>query len=287
MGALLKGMTQISTIDASPKPYYDPSRGEDWIPKNYDEKEYGRVTLRYALARSINTAAVNLLDKIGFEIVLDVGKKVGLDNLKPYYSLALGTVEVTLLELTSAYQVFANLGTKCKPFFIKKIVSADGKILEENKPQCKEVLPKPETRVLVDMLRAAVLEGTGIRARSMKSIVAGKTGTTDDYHDAWFIGFSPHIVTGVWVGYDVKKSLGKHMAGSRVALPIWIDYMKVITEMYPEEDFELPPENIIVKINPKDLVIADETCEGVDMVFVKGTEPHITCSDINAILSLR
>lgn len=287
MGAILKGMTQISIIDASPKPYYDPSKGEDWIPKNYEEKEYGRVTLRYALARSINTAAVNLLDKIGFEIVLDVGKKVGLDNLKPYYSLALGTVEVTPLELTSAYQVFANLGTKCKPFFIKKIVSTDGKVLEENKPRCKEVLPKPETRVLVDMLRAVVLEGTGIRARSMKSIVAGKTGTTDDYQDAWFVGFSPHIVTGVWVGYDVKKSLGEHMSGSRVALPIWIDYMRVITEMYPEEDFDLPPENIIVKINPKDLVIADETCEGVDMVFVKGTEPHITCSDINAILSSR
>jgi len=287
MAALLRGMTQISTIDASSRSYYDPSKGEDWTPKNYDEKEYGNVTLRYALAHSINTAAVNLLDKIGFELVLEVGKKVGLDNLKPYYSLALGTVEVTPLQLTSAYQVFANLGTRCKPFFIKKIVDENGEVLEENHPECEEVLPKPETRVLVDMLRAVVLEGTARRAHTLDRIVAGKTGTTDDFQDAWFVGFSPYIVTGVWVGYDVKKSMGKHMAGSRVALPIWIDYMKVVTKMYPNDDFELPPEDIIVKINPKDLVLADETCEGIPMVFVKGTEPHITCSDLNAILGLK
>ena len=287
MGALLKGMTQISIIDASSKEYYDPSKGEYWTPKNYDRKTYGRLTLRYALAHSINTAAVNLLDKIGFGIVLDVGKKVGLDNLKPYYSLALGTVEVTPLKLTSAYQVFANIGVKCKPFFIKKIVAPDGKVLEENKPKCEEVLPAPETRVLVDMLRAVVLEGTAVRARSMNRIVAGKTGTTNDYQDAWFVGFSPDLVTGVWVGYDVKKSLGKGMAGSRAALPIWIDYMKFALQYYPNRDFPLPPEDIIVPINLEELVKADETCEGVNMVFVKGTEPHITCSDLNVIIGLK
>jgi len=287
LGALLKGKTQISIIDASPKPYYDPSRGKDWTPKNYDDKEYKNVTLRFALAHSINTASVNLLDEIGFKIVLDVGRKVGIDNLKPYYSLALGTIEVTPLKLTAAYQVFANLGVRCKPFFIKRIEDRNGNILEENKPECKEVLPAPETRVLVDMLRAVVLEGTARRAKVLRKVVAGKTGTTDDYQDAWFVGFSPHIVTGVWVGYDVKKSLGEHMSGARVALPIWIDYMRFITELYPDEDFKLPPENIIVKINPKDLVLADETCEGVDMAFVKGTEPHITCSDLRSIIGLR
>ena len=287
MGALLKGMTQISIIDASPKEYYDPSKGEYWTPKNYDRKIYGKLTLRYALAHSINTAAVNLLDRIGFGIVLDVGKKVGLENLKPYYSLALGTVEVTPLELTSAYQVFANIGVKCEPFFIKKIVTPDRKVLEDNKPDCKEVLPPPETRVLVDMLRAVVLEGTAVRARNMNRIIAGKTGTTNDYQDAWFVGFSPDLVTGVWVGYDVKKSLGKGMAGSRAALPIWIDYMKFALKYYPNRDFPLPPEDIIVPINIQELVRADETCEGVNMVFVKGTEPRITCSDLDVIIGLK
>ncbi|NPA32491.1 MAG: PBP1A family penicillin-binding protein [Aquificae bacterium] len=287
LGALLSGMTQISIVDASPRAYYDPSRGKDWIPKNYDRRTYGKLTLRYALARSINTAAVNLLDEVGFKIVLTVGKKVGLDNLKPYYSLALGTVEVTPLQLTSAYQVFANLGKRCEPFFVKKILDEKGNVLEENEPRCEEVLPAPEVRVLVDMLRAVVLEGTAVRARKINRVVAGKTGTTDDYQDAWFVGFSPDIVTGVWVGYDVKKSMGRRMSGSRVALPIWIDYMKVITQYYPKKDFPLPPENIVVRINTRDLVVADETCSGVNMVFVKGTEPSITCSDLQLILGLR
>ncbi|NPB08663.1 MAG: peptidase, partial [Aquificae bacterium] len=228
-----------------------------------------------------------LLDRIGFQIVLEVGKKVGLENLKPYYSLALGTVEVTPYQLTSAYQVFANLGVRCEPFFIKRIETPEGEVLEENSPKCEEVLPAPETRVLVDMLRAVVLEGTGRRAQVINRVVAGKTGTTDDYQDAWFVGFSPYIVTGVWVGYDVKKSLGDRMAGSRVALPIWIDFMKFATQLYPNEDFELPPENTVVEINPQDLVLADETCPGVEMVFVKGTEPRIYCSDLEALISGR
>jgi len=287
MGALLTGMTQISIIDASPKAYYDPSQGKEWVPKNYDRRTYGKLTLRYALAHSINTAAVNLLDRVGFEIVLEVGKKLGLKGLKPYYSLALGTVEVTPLQLTAAYQTFANLGVKCEPFFVKRIETPEGRILEENKPKCREVLPAPETRVLVDMLRAVVLEGTAVRARKLGRVVAGKTGTTDDYQDAWFVGFSPHLVTGVWVGYDVKKSLGRGMAGSRAALPVWIAYMKQALKLYPNEDFPLPPENTVVKINVRDLVLADESCPGVNMVFVKGTEPRISCSDLESLLTVK
>ena len=152
---------------------------------------------------------------------------------------------------------------------------------------CEEVLPPAETRVLVDMLRAVVLEGTAVRARNINRIVAGKTGTTNDYQDAWFVGFSPDLITGVWVGYDVKKSLGRGMTGSRAALPIWIDYMKFALKYYPNRNFPLPPEDIVVPINLEELVKADETCSGVNMVFVKGTEPHITCSDINAIFSIR
>ncbi len=283
LSALLKGETQISSIDASSREYYDPSTRKNWSPKNYDRLEYNVVTLRQALAKSINTATVNLLDKLGFEIVLEVGEKVGLKGLKPYYSLALGTVEVTPLDLTASYQVFANLGVRCKPFLIRKIVDDLGEPIEENKPQCEEVLPAPETRVLVDMLRAVVLEGTAMRARSIPRVVAGKTGTTDEYMDAWFIGFSPFIVTGVWVGYDNKYSLGRHMSGARAALPIWIDFMSVATSKYPDEDFPLPEGTKVVPINTQDYVRADETCPGIDMVFVEGTEPKLTCSDLRYI----
>ncbi len=286
MAALLKGETQISSIDARPRTFYDPTTGQEWTPKNYDDKEYSVVTLRKALAKSINTATVNLLDKLGFEVVLHVGDKVGLSDLKPYYSLALGTVEVTPLELTSAYQVFANLGIRCEPYLIRKIVDQKGNVLEENSPRCERVLPPQETRVLVDMLRAVILEGTGRSAKSMQRIVAGKTGTTDEYMDAWFIGFSPYISAGVWVGYDIKKSLGDRMSGARVALPIWKDFMSVAAAKYPDDDFPLPEGTVVVPINPKDYVIADETCDGVDMVFVEGTQPKLTCSDLKGIFGL-
>ena len=284
LSALIKGETQISSIDARPRTFYDPATGLEWTPKNYNDKEYSVVTLREALAKSINTATVNLLDKLGFDIVLSVGDRVGLKDLKPYYSLALGTVEVTPLELTSAYQVFANLGVKCEPFLVRKIVDASGNILEENSPRCEEVLPPQETRVLVDMLRAVILEGTGKLARNIPRVIAGKTGTTDEYMDAWFIGFSPYICTGVWVGYDIKVSLGHGMSGARAALPIWKDFMAVAGSKYPNEEFPMPEGTIEVPINPKDYVIADETCPGINMVFVEGTEPKLTCSDLEKII---
>jgi penicillin-binding protein 1A len=173
--------------------------------------------------------------------------------------MALGSIETTPLQLTSAYQAFANLGVWCKPNFIVKIVSLDGRVLEENSPQCEQVLPPQETRVLVDMLRAVVLEGTGASASSIDRFVAGKTGTTNDYMDAWFVGFTPQIVAGVWVGFDLKRSMGKGMAGARVALPVWIDFMSLATYMFPKEDFPVPEGVIFVN------------CPTL-MAFVAGTE---------------
>lgn len=283
MAALLKGETQVSSIDARPRTFYDPATGVEWTPKNYDDEEYTVVTLREALAKSINTATVNLLDKLGFDVVLRVGDMVGLSDLKPYYSLALGTVEVTPLQLTAAYQVFANMGTRCEPFLIRRILTSDGKVIEENSPRCENVLPPQETRVLVDMLRAAILEGTGRRARDLPRIVAGKTGTTDGYMDAWFVGFSPYIVTGVWVGYDLKVSLGEGMSGARAALPVWKDFMSVAAAKYPNDDFPMPEGTVVVPINRDDYVVADGTCPGVEMVFVEGTQPRLTCSDLRII----
>ena len=135
------------------------------------------------------------------------------------------------------------------------------------------------------MLRAVILEGTGRSARYLPRIVAGKTGTTDEYMDAWFIGFSPYISAGVWVGYDTKVSLGDRMSGARAALPIWKDFMAVAASKYPIDDFPLPDGTVVVPINPKDYVIADETCSGINMVFVEGTQPKLTCSDLRNIIS--
>jgi len=258
LSALMKGYTQAHIIDTTPRSFYDPSTGKDWTPKNYEWVEYGPVSLRTALAKSINTATVNLLADIGFDLPLQVGRSLELE-LKPYYSMALGSIETTPLQLTSAYQAFANLGVRCKPYFVVKIVSLDGKVLEENSPKCEQVLPPQETRVLVDMLRAVVLEGTGASASSIDRFVAGKTGTTNDYMDAWFVGFTPQIVAGVWVGFDLKRSMGKGMAGARVALPVWIDFMSLAAYMFPKEDFPVPEGVIFVN------------CP-TPMAFVAGTE---------------
>ncbi|SNZ13547.1 penicillin-binding protein 1A [Hydrogenobacter hydrogenophilus] len=257
LAALMKGYTQVSTIDATPKSFYDPSTGKEWTPKNYEGQEYGTVTLRTALAKSINTATVNLLSEIGFDMPIQVGRDLGIE-LKPYYSMALGSIEVTPLELTSAYQAFANLGKKCQPYFIEKIVSPDGKVIESHQPKCEQVLPPQEVRVLVDMLRAVVLEGTAVSASSFGRIIAGKTGTTNDYMDAWFVGFSPYIVTGVWVGYDMKRSMGRGMAGAKVALPIWLDFMSVAAFMYPNEDFPVP-EGVVLVNCPTPMYFVDGT----------------------------
>ncbi len=258
LSALMKGYTQAHIIDTAPRSFYDPSTGKDWTPRNYEGVEYGYVSLRTALAKSINTAAVNLLADIGFDLPLQVGRSLGLE-LKPYYSMALGSIETTPLQLTSAYQSFANLGVWCKPYFIVKIVSLDGRVLEENNPQCEQVLPPQETMVLVDMLRAVVLEGTGASASFIDRFVAGKTGTTNDYMDAWFVGFTPEIVAGVWVGFDLKRTMGKGMAGARVALPVWIDFMSLAAYMFPKENFPVPEGVIFVN------------CP-TPMAFVAGTE---------------
>ncbi len=258
LAALMKGYTQASLIDATPRSFYDPSTGKEWTPDNYEGAEYGQITLRTALAKSVNTATVNLLADIGFDLPIEVGRLLGIE-LKPYYSMALGSIEVTPLQLTSAFQAFANIGVRCEPYFIRKIVAPDGSVIEENSPKCEQVLPPQETRILVDMLRAVVLEGTAVSASSLQRIVAGKTGTTNDYMDAWFVGFSPNIVAGVWVGFDTKRSMGKGMAGARVALPIWIDYMSVAGYMYPNNDFPIP-QGVVVVDCPK------------PMLFVEGTE---------------
>ena len=257
LAALIKGYTQVSPIDATPKSFYDPSTGKNWTPSNYEGQEFDTITLRQALAKSVNTATVNLLAEIGFDLPIDLAKSVGIE-LMPYYSMALGSIEVTPMELTSAFQAFANMGNYCKPYFIEKIVAPDGTLLERNEPLCEQVFPPQETRVLVDMLRAVVLEGTAVSASGIGRIVAGKTGTTNDYADAWFVGFSRYIVAGVWVGFDTRRSMGIGMAGARVALPIWIDFMSLASYLYPNEDFPLVEGTVVVSC-PQPMVFVDGT----------------------------
>jgi penicillin-binding protein 1A len=199
-----------------------------YTPHNYDEKFEGTITLRRALAHSRNIPALKVADRLGIKVVIDYAHRFGItSNIPAYLPVALGAAEVTLFEQTSAFSVFPNDGVRVMPRYITKVADYEGSVLEEDFPDVKDVISARTARIMTFMLREVVLHGTGIAAAGMKYPLAGKTGTTNDFTDAWFVGFSPSMTTGVWIGYDEKKSLGAKESGARAALPIWMDFMKV------------------------------------------------------------
>ncbi|MGC9080453.1 penicillin-binding protein 1A [Sulfurihydrogenibium sp.] len=278
MAALLNGYTQISYLEDKPIGFWDYSQNKEWVPKNYDGNYYGTVTLRKALAKSLNAATVYLLTQIDFDPVFSVASKVGIKQKLPrYYSLALGSVEITPIELANAFATFGNYGTRCEPFFIRKVVDKEGNILYQQEPRCEEVLPKPESAVMVDLLRAVVLEGTAVKASSMSVPVAGKTGTTNDYADAWFAGFDPDLTTVVWVGYDKRKPIGKGMAGAEAALPLWMDIMNYANRSGVYKEFPKVEGTVYIPIDPITNKVANNNCPGQYILFVEGTYPTVDC----------
>ena len=235
--ALSQGATPFDTVVDEPVTY--TSGGQDYSPHNYDEKFEGRITLRRALADSRNIPAVRLLDKVGIENTVALARKFGISSpLPPYLPLALGAADLTLIEHTSAFTVFPDDGIHIDPHFIKRATSYDGAVLEETRPQVTDVISPGVARTMVSMLEDVVQFGTGVRAKELGRPSAGKTGTTNDFTDAWYTGFTPQITTGVWVGNDDKRvSLGKKETGARAALPIWLEYMQQAMQGMPVEDF--------------------------------------------------
>jgi len=215
-----------------------------YTPHNYDEKFEGAITLRHALAESRNIPAVKLAQNLGIKTVIDYARRFGIsERIPPYLPVALGAVELTLLEHTSAFSTFPNDGVRAIPHYIVKVTDYDGRILEQNYSTVQDVVSPRTARTMTSMLRAVVLHGTGVAAARLKYPVAGKTGTTNDFTDAWFVGFSPSITCGVWVGFDEKKTLGNKETGAVAALPIWIDFMATALPRQGHRDFFPPPEN--------------------------------------------
>ena len=242
--AIDRGATPDDTILDAPVTFPMPS-GPPYEPHNYDEKFEGTITLRRALAQSRNIPALKLADSIGIKTVIDYAHRFGItSNIPPYLPVALGAVEVTPLEQTSAYSVFPSDGVHITPRYITKVTDYEGRTLEENFPDVKDVINARTARTMTAMLREVVLHGTAMAASSMKYPLAGKTGTTNNFTDAWFVGFSPSITCGVWIGYDEKKFLGAKETGSRAALPIWMDFMKTALAGKDPGDFQAPPEGV-------------------------------------------
>ena len=235
--ALEKGMSPFDTVLDEPITYI--SGGKEWVPHDYDNRFEGRISLRRALADSLNVPAVRILDQVGIENVIDNARLFGISSpLPPYLPLALGAADLTLLEHTSAFTVFPDDGIHIQPHMIRRVTSYDGAILEEARPKVTDVVPPDVARTMVAMLEDVVHFGTGVRAQALGRPSAGKTGTTNDFTDAWYIGFTPQITAGVWVGFDdPKESLGPKETGARAALPIWLEFMQQASKGMPVETF--------------------------------------------------
>ena len=240
------------------------------------------MTLRYALQQSINIPAVKLLRKVGTSLVASYARRMGIKSpIGQNLSLALGTSEVTLLELTSAYGVFANRGIRNDPEFIVKVEDKNGTVLEKESPRPIEVLSEQTAAVMTSMLESVINHGTGYpaRARGFNYPAAGKTGTMDEYMDAWFVGFTPHLVAGAWVGYDEKKPIGRAMTGARAALPIWADFMIGATRGQPPEDFAIPAGSVSRLVCPETGMLATDRCPNpAGELFSEGSEPTEYCN---------
>ena len=212
-----------------------------YTPSNYDKKFWGNISLRTAIANSRNIPALKIAQEVGIETVIEYARKFGVtSNLPAVLPLALGSAEVTLFEQTAAFTTFPNDGVRVTPHYIRKVTDYDGHIREENFPEVKDVVGVKTARIMTSLLQGVVQQGTATAALKLKHPLGGKSGTTNDFTDAWFIGFSPSVTCGVWVGYDEKKTLGPKETGSQAALPIWINFMRTALQGRDNENF-VPP----------------------------------------------
>ncbi len=214
-----------------------------YSPHNYDEKFEGIITLRRALAQSRNIPALKLASKVGIRMVIEYAGRFGITaRLPPFLPVALGSGEITLMEQTSAYSVFPNDGVRVTPRYITKVTDYEGRVLEEDYPEVKDVINTRTARIMTAMLHEVVLHGTAVAAAKMPFPIGGKTGTTNNFTDAWFVGFSPTMTCGVWVGFDEKRTLGAKETGAHAALPIWMNFMSFAMAGKDAGQFQPPPE---------------------------------------------
>ena len=277
--AIDQGYTATSILQDEPVSYELGPDQEPYEPANYDEEFEGTVTLRRALEKSRNVPAVWLMNEIGPETVVDFARRLGITSpIPPFLSVALGSAETTLEEITSAYSVFPNGGIRMAPYRIERIVDREGKVLEEGRPVPHDAIPADTAYVMVSLMRGVVQRGTGRGALRLEWPVGGKTGTMDDYTDAWFVGFDPEITVGVWVGYDEKVTLGEGEEGAAVALPIWRDFMQAYIDGQgggtAAAGFVPPPNIVFAAIDPETGAVTEPWARNaIEEAFIAGTAP--------------
>jgi penicillin-binding protein 1A len=274
--AIDRGYTPATILMDTPTSFSTGEGQPPYTPLNYDRKFEGPVTLRHALEDSRNIPAVRVMEQLGPRQVVNYARRLGLESpLPPYLAVALGAAEATLAEMTSAFAVFPNQGVRMKPYSILKVTDREGNLLEENRPEPKDAIRADTAYVMTNLLRGVAQRGTAARAASLNWPVGGKTGTTDDYTDAWFIGFDPDITIGVWVGLDQKKPIGPNQTGSDAALPIWIDIMKAwIGDRTEPPKFEPPGNIVFVSVDKgSGSAVAAGAPGAISEAFIAGTQP--------------
>jgi len=272
------GLTPSTIFEDSPISFPATIDGEqkEWSPENYDQTFRGPVTLRQGLEHSINVVAVKLLETIGVGAATQMAHRLGIRSpIRAELGLALGTSEVTLLEMVSAYGTLAAGGVRAPPYTIRRILDSRGRVLEERFPEGQQVLRPATAATLTHVLEGVVQRGTGRSARALERPLAAKTGTTQDAADAWFLGYSPSLVAGVWIGYDTVRSLGPHETSATLAAPIWIQFMRAALEGSPPEAFPVPDPLVPVTVNYyTGLPTYPQDPDAVTEYFLRGTEPR-------------
>jgi penicillin-binding protein 1A len=292
--ALDKGYTPASIIIDTPLIYQNTTEDgekQEWKPDNYSNKFYGATTLREALAQSYNVISIKLLQQIGVRYAANYLRKLGIESdINMDLSMALGTNTVTPLELATAYSVFANGGIIISPSYIEKIYDRYGKVLKSTDPadfltgpkqgqeliapEKRRVMSEENAAIITNMLESVVQNGTGWRARALKRPAAGKTGTTDNLYDAWFVGYVPQLVTVSWVGYDQQRPLGNQETGSKAAAPAWVDFMLQACEKLPAQYFHIPDTLEFHPVDPKSGLLVQEDSQSIYIeMFAPGTAP--------------
>ena len=277
--AIDRGFTPTTILLDTPVSYSAGAGQPPYSPRDYDGKYEGAITLRRALEQSRNVPAVRTMDQIGPKHVVEYARKFGFQGpMEPYLSLALGAAEASLLELTAAYSVFPNQGVLMKPYQVLKIVDRQGNLLEESRPQPREAIRADTAYVMTSLMQGVVLRGTAAAAAALQWPLGGKTGTTNDYTDAWFTGFDPNVTVGVWVGHDDKKPLGPAETGALAALPIWMDFMKVYIDTRGDRQnppvFQPPGNIVFVSIDRgSGQPLASDTPGAINEAFIAGTQP--------------
>lgn len=267
--------TALTVVNDAPEAIRDPYTGKMWKPQNYERSGFeGPLTLRQALTRSKNTVSVRLIEALTPPVVIDFARRAGIrSNLPDNLTLALGTGEVTMMEIANAYATLQSLGKYAEAIALIRVTDGKGTVLEEHQAAFEETLPPAAAYVVTSLMRSVVEEGTAAAVRELNRPAAGKTGTANEFRDAWFSGYTTDLVASAWVGFDNHDSLGNGETGARAALPIWLTYMKAAHQGVPERDFPVPPGVSFVRIDPASGLLAGAAIPGRTEPFLEGTAP--------------